>query len=74
MVSLISFNCIEHCNHLLYDCLNTVSKSSVIWIVYLTLFFSQPTDIKPENLLISKNGILKLCDFGKVKNSFEIVM
>lgn len=21
-------------------------------------------DIKPENLLISKNGILKLCDFG----------
>ena len=22
-------------------------------------------DIKPENLLISKNDILKLCDFGK---------
>ena len=22
-------------------------------------------DIKPENLLISKNDVLKLCDFGK---------
>lgn len=31
------------------------------------LFFS--TDIKPENLLISKSGILKLCDFGKLKVS-----
>jgi len=25
-------------------------------------------DIKPENLLISKNGILKLCDFGFARN------
>ncbi|KAK7496513.1 hypothetical protein BaRGS_00012165 [Batillaria attramentaria] len=25
-------------------------------------------DIKPENLLISKNGVLKLCDFGFARN------
>ena len=25
-------------------------------------------DIKPENLLVSKNGVMKLCDFGFARN------
>ena len=30
-------------------------------------------DIKPENLLISKNDVLKLCDFGKYFQSFFLI-
>ena len=36
-------------------------------------YFSLLTDIKPENLLISKDGVLKLCDFGKVENVNSII-
>lgn len=33
---------------------------------YLTpSLFSFPLDIKPENLLISSDDVLKLCDFGE---------
>lgn len=36
------------------------------WPDFLPLaLFLLPTDIKPENLLISSDDVLKLCDFGE---------
>ena len=45
--------------------------------IFLTLNYHTScfyvTDIKPENLLISKNNVLKLCDFGKYCGLFGLV-
>ena len=28
-------------------------------------------DVKPENMLLSKNGVLKICDFGFARSTFK---
>lgn len=40
-----------------------------IGLIFCFLFF--PVDIKPENLLISSDDVLKLCDFGKFCFSYK---
>lgn len=44
-----------------------LNKSKLLFLIlmFITISIFFLTDIKPENLLISKNDTLKLCDFGK---------
>lgn len=51
----------EQCKKYMYQLLNVLQFIHSKNIIH--------RDIKPENLLISKNGILKLCDFGFARSS-----
>uniref|UniRef100_A0A673SWP7 Cyclin dependent kinase like 4 n=1 Tax=Suricata suricatta TaxID=37032 RepID=A0A673SWP7_SURSU len=52
----------EYCDHTLLNELERNPKGAELW--RRTSFLNFLIDVKPENILITKQGIIKICDFG----------
>ncbi|EDV22496.1 uncharacterized protein TRIADDRAFT_28806 [Trichoplax adhaerens] len=58
------FQILEDDNRLMEDQIRTIAKQLVSALYYLHSNRILHRDIKPQNILLCKNGIIKLCDFG----------